>query len=100
MKIGEGSAVTGNPYQTTFPEKFDNVFVRHIYIPDVVSSYFKYYNVVNMKNQEIQIYFSLEKKCITQDEYFSFYTTMTAINVTDLWNLSKVSTSMGWKNQP
>ena len=42
MKIGEGSAVTGNPYQTTFPENFDNVCVRHIYMPDVVSSYFKY----------------------------------------------------------
>ena len=51
---GSGSTDAGVSYEARFPDKYGNVCTRHVARPQVVSTYFKYYNCANLQNQARQ----------------------------------------------
>ena len=86
---GAGSTEEGVPYEAKFPDKFGNVCVRQVARPQILSTYFKYSNAVDLHNQARQYDLALEKKWITQNGYFRLYTTLLGMTVTDTWKLLK-----------
>ena len=89
MTKGAGKTSDGEPYEARFPDKYGNVCVRLVCRPEILSSYFKYSNCVDMHNQARQFDLALEKKWVTQDAYFRLYTTMIGMTVTDTWKILK-----------
>jgi hypothetical protein len=86
---GAGSTEPGVPYEARFPDKYGNVCTRHVARPQVISTYFKYSNCVDLHNQVRQHSLALEKKWITQDCYFRLYTTHIGMNLTDTWKIMR-----------
>ena len=86
---GAGATLDGDPYEARFPDRYGNVCTRDIARPEVISTYFKYCNVVDLHNQARQCDLALEKKWVTQDGYFRLYTTMIGMNVVDCWKQRK-----------
>ena len=86
---GAATSAPGVPYEARFPDSFGNVCVRHVARPAVVSTYFKYSNLVDLHNQSRQFDLALEKKWVTHDAYFRLYTTMLGFCVTDAWKLMR-----------
>ena len=70
---GAGATTHGEPYEARFPDKFGNVYIRHVARPDIISNYFKFSNVVDVHNQARQYELALETKWVTQDPYFRLY---------------------------
>ena len=89
---GAGSTLSGEPYEARFPDQYGNLCVRHVARPQVISTYFKYSNVVDTHNQARQSHLGLEKKWVTHDGYFRLYSTLIGMTVTDIWKLLKI----GW----
>ena len=85
-----GATTRGEPYEARFPDKFGNVYIRHVARTDIISNYFKISDVVDVYNQERQYELALGTKWVTQDPYFRLYTTMVGMNVTDIWKLEKL----------
>ena len=59
---GAGSTEKEEPYEVRFPDKYGNLCVRHVSMPQVISLCFNHSNVVDVHNQSRQADSSLEKK--------------------------------------
>ncbi len=89
MSPGAGSTRPGEPYEMKYPTEHDNVGIRFVSHPDVVSKYFQQSNIIDKHNQARQFELHLEKCLVTQDPYFRLHTTLLGMNVTDCWKLAQ-----------
>ena len=71
-----------------FTDAHENIHVRDVDRPDVVSRFFQESNCVDKHNQVRQFELALEKKRIMDDAYFRLFTTLVGINVVDTWKLA------------
>ena len=55
------SSQEGDPYEARFPHRYGNVCTRLVRRPEVISTYFKYTNEVDLHNQARQFDAALEK---------------------------------------
>ncbi len=88
MSPGAGSTRPGDPYEMKYPTEHDNVGVRFVSRPDVISKYFQQSNIIDKHNQARQFELHLEKCWVTQDPYFRLHTTLLGMTVTDCWKLA------------
>ncbi len=88
MSPGAGSTKPGDPYEMKYPTEHENVGVRFVSHPDVVSKYFQQSNVIDKHNQARQFELHLEKCWIIHDPYFRLHTTLLGMTVTDTWKLA------------
>ena len=58
---GAGSTRPGEPYLARFPDHFGNVYTREVARSEILSTYFKYSNCVDLHNQARQFDLALEK---------------------------------------
>ena len=49
------------PYEARFPDKFGNIYVRHVARPEINSNYFLHTNVFDLHNQGRQVDLTLER---------------------------------------
>ena len=63
--------------------------------PQVISTFFKYSNVVDLNNQVCQHSLALEKKWITQSAYFRLYTTHVGMNLKYTWKVMRLKYKRG-----
>ena len=89
MTKGADKSSDREPCDARFPDKYVNVDVRLVQRPEILANYFKYSSCVDIHNLARQFDLALEKKWITQDEYFRLYTTMVGMTVTDTWKILK-----------
>ena len=87
MTKGAGTTEKGGPYEARFPDKFENLCVWYVARPQVISLYFKYSNVIDVRNQSRQADLSLEKKWMAEDCYIRIYTTILGVILTHTWKL-------------
>lgn len=73
----------GEPYKASFSYKYSNVCTRHVWRPEIILTYFKYSNCIDIHNQARQFDLALEKKWVTQDPYYKLYTTMVGMKVSE-----------------
>ena len=59
---GAATSVPGTTYEACFPDSYGNICVRHVARPAVVSTYFRYSNLVDLHNQSKQFDLALQKK--------------------------------------
>jgi len=78
-----GSTTDGRAYEMKFPDANDNVCIRMVNRPEVVSTFFDQVNVIDVLNHLRQKCLALEKKWVTHTGYFRIHTTLVGINVVD-----------------
>ena len=88
MHKDAGTTRGGTPYEMKYTDDYGNVHVRLIDRPDVISSFYRDSNLVDMHNQVRQSQLALEKRWVTTCGYFRLATTLIGINVTDTWKLA------------
>jgi hypothetical protein len=82
-----GSTKAGVPYDMKFCDAFNNVCVRKVERPAIVSQFFDDSNCIESHNHVRQFEFALEKRWFTRDPFFRLHTTLTGMTVTDVWRL-------------
>lgn len=87
MTPGVDTTRKGTPSEMKYPTHFNNIGVRFVDHPDVLSKYFEDSNCVDWHNQARQFELHLGKCWVTMDPYFHLGTTFIGINITDCWKL-------------
>ena len=87
MTKGTGTTEKWEPHEARFLDKVGNLCMRYIASLQVISLYFKYFNVVDVHNLSRQAGLSLEKKWATEDCYFRSYSTILGMILRDAWKL-------------
>ena len=78
-----GSTTNGRAYEMKFPDGNDNICIRMVNRPEVVSTFFDQVNVIDVLNHLRQKCLALEKKWVTHTGYFRIHTTLVGMNVVD-----------------
>jgi hypothetical protein len=73
------------PYFAKFPDEYNNVKLRAVDRPQIISEYFEASNCIDRHNQARQSSLKLEKHWIRTDGWFRLDTTLLGIDVTDAW---------------
>jgi hypothetical protein len=84
-----GSTKAGVPYDMKFCNAYNNVCVRKVEQPVIVSQFFDDSNCIDSYNHVHQLDLALEKRWFTQDPFFRLHTTLTGMTVADVWRLSQ-----------
>jgi hypothetical protein len=84
-----GSTKAGVPYDMKFCDAFNNLCVRKVERPVIVSQFFDDSNCIDSHNHVRQLELALEKSWFTRDQFFRLHTTLTGMTVTDVWRLSQ-----------
>jgi hypothetical protein len=72
-----------------FCDAFNNVCVRKVERPEIVSQFFDDSNCIDSHNHVRQFELALEKQWFTRDPFFHLHTTLTGMTVSDVWRLNK-----------
>jgi len=78
----------GETYEMKFTDDHENIHVRLISRPALISHFFNSSKCVNKHNQARQYELGLEKKWETCDPYFRLATLFIGVNVVDTWKLN------------
>jgi hypothetical protein len=84
-----GSTQAGVLYDMKFCDAFNNVCVRKVERPAIVSQLFDDSNCIDSHKNVRQFELALEKRWFTRDPFFRLDTTLTGMTVTDVWRLSQ-----------
>jgi hypothetical protein len=82
-----GSTKDGVPYDMKLCDAFNNVCVRKVERPVIVSQLFDESNCIDSHNHVRQFELALEKRWFTRDPFFLLHITLTGMTVTDKWRL-------------
>ena len=88
MTEDAGSTTEGECYEMEFVDTHDNVHIRYVDRPEIISRFLNKSNCVDKHNQARQYELALEKRWKTDDAYFRLSTTMVGFSVTDTWKLA------------
>jgi hypothetical protein len=83
------STKAGTPYDMHVCDSYNNVCIRKVDRPAIVSQFFDYSNCIDSHNHLCQFELALEKRWFTRDPLFRLHTTLTGMTVTDVWRLSQ-----------
>ena len=80
-----GSTENGKPYLARFNDEHQNVKLRAVERPAILSEYFQSSNAVDAHNQSRQATLKLEKHWVTQNPYFRLSCSLFGMVVVDAW---------------
>jgi hypothetical protein len=84
-----GSTKAGTPYNMKCCDSYNNVCVRKVDRPAIVSQFFDDSNCIDSHNHVRQFELALEKRWFTRDPFFRLHMILTGMTVTDVWRLSQ-----------
>ena len=73
---GSGNTEPGDPYLSSFPDIYSNVFVRPVVCPHLLVRYSNAYNAIDNHNRMRQSEIALDKYWVMQSDYFIVATTV------------------------
>jgi hypothetical protein len=83
------STKAGTPYDIKFCDSYNNVCVRKVDRPAIISQFFDNSNCIDSHNNVRQCELALKKRWFPCDPFFRIHTTLTGMTVTDVWRLSQ-----------
>jgi hypothetical protein len=83
-----GLTKAGTPYDMKFCDSYNNVCVRKVNRPVIISQFFDDSNCIDSHNHVRQFELALEKRWFTRDPFFRLHMTLIGMTVTDVWRLS------------
>ena len=88
VKDNAWSTQAGLPYLTKYPDQFNNVSLRPVALPLVMSKFFSTVNEVKSQNKSRQYDLALEKFLVTHCIWMRSFTTVdTGMTITNCWKL-------------